>query len=258
MNIQRASEVRAALQIDETRQGEIWRDTQSGFSPHEIAKRLGTQTSNFVMKYLRFALALETGDIPTAPTMIRECSNAMRGFLKRHEGKISTEIKNLIENDIKKISVLMDDPETIDIEEIQFRKQAEIVEKENIPGVYVYSLPHYINFPIYKSDDEALSDRTLMKVGYSKNDAMKRFIKQQRITEIPEQPRLLRIYTGKSEMLKSEQKFHTLLSAADHRRNSAKVAGTEWFLTSLKFLDEIANTLDLTVHWTPDEITSDE
>ena len=103
-----------------------------------------------------------------------------------------------------------------------------------------------------------MSDRTLMKVGYSKNDAMKRFIKQQRITEIPEQPRLLRIYTGKSEMLKSEQKFHTLLSAADHRRNSAKVAGTEWFLTSLKFLDEIANTLDLTVHWTPDEITSDE
>jgi len=42
-------------------------------------------------------------------------------------------------------------------------------------------------------------------------------------------------------------RFHALLSAADHRRNQGRAAGTEWFLTSLRFLDAIAEDMGLTL-----------
>lgn len=74
------------------------------------------------------------------------------------------------------------------------------------------------------------ADRTLMKVGMSESDAIRRFRQQKRVTELPEQPRLLRVYTCDGLMSDIEKQFHALLSAADHRRNSAKTAGTEWFL----------------------------
>jgi len=44
-----------------------------------------------------------------------------------------------------------------------------------------------------------------------------------------------------------EKRFHSLLEAADHDRSAARTGGTEWFLTSLKFLDEIGSTLNLKI-----------
>jgi hypothetical protein len=46
-----------------------------------------------------------------------------------------------------------------------------------------------------------------------------------------------------------ESRFHSLLSAADHRRNTAKIAGTEWFLTSLKFLDALAKDFQMKIEF---------
>lgn len=34
---------------------------------------------------------------------------------------------------------------------------------------------------------------------------------------------------------------------ADHDRSAARTGGIEWFLTSLKFLDEIADTLKMDI-----------
>jgi hypothetical protein len=61
---------------------------------------------------------------------------------------------------------------------------------------------------------------------------------------------LLRIYQRRDTSLEVpvlEKKFHSLLEAADHDRSAARTGGTEWFLTSLKFLDEIADTLNLDI-----------
>ena len=44
-----------------------------------------------------------------------------------------------------------------------------------------------------------------------------------------------------------EHKFHDLLEAADHARSRARTGGTEWFLTSLRFLDVVAETIGLEV-----------
>jgi hypothetical protein len=44
-----------------------------------------------------------------------------------------------------------------------------------------------------------------------------------------------------------ERTFHRLLEAADHDRSKARTGGTEWFLTSVKFLDEVAAKFKLEV-----------
>jgi hypothetical protein len=104
---------------------------------------------------------------------------------------------------------------------------------------------HYLRFPY-----DQLSGRTLMKVGRSDRDVIKRFREQIRTTALPEEPVLLRIYESSlNEMSLAiiEKRFHSLLEAADHDRSAARTGGTEWFLTSLKFLDEIGSTLGLQV-----------
>ena len=65
---------------------------------------------------------------------------------------------------------------------------------------------------------------------------------------LPEDPVLLRVYAcAEDDSTRHEKRFHALLEAADHDRSKARTGGTEWFLTSLRFLDEIAATLDLDV-----------
>jgi len=63
---------------------------------------------------------------------------------------------------------------------------------------------------------------------------------------LPEEPILLRIYrTDGAHTAPVESDFHRLLEAAQHSRSVARSAGREWFLTSTRFLDEIARVLKL-------------
>jgi hypothetical protein len=97
--------------------------------------------------------------------------------------------------------------------------------------------------------DDVEADRTLLKVGMSDRDTMRRFRQQQRTTELPEDPELLRVYVGDLDSYAVvERQIHELLRAADHRQARGNATGTEWFLTSLKFIDAIAGTLGLRPH----------
>jgi hypothetical protein len=110
-----------------------------------------------------------------------------------------------------------------------------------VTGIYVYALPHYLRHPY---DEE--SNRTLLKVGRSDRSVMRRFREQTRTTALPEEPVLLRIYpSSPEEAVKAERHFHELLEAADHARSRARTGGTEWFLTSLRFLDALADLMGL-------------
>lgn len=89
-----------------------------------------------------------------------------------------------------------------------------------------------------------------MKVGKSDRDVITRFREQTRTTALPEEPVLLRIYeitNSSSELTEAERVFHSLLEAADHDRSTARTGGTEWFLTSLKFLDKVGDTLKMKI-----------
>jgi T5orf172 domain len=253
-----AQEIRDALQIDETRMGDVYRGLAAGKSPTTIASELGTQTPNFVNKYKRFARAIETGDLPSAPTMIRECGTAARGFLNRHYDRFSPETIRILEERIAALNNIRIDPVAEENEDLRIRHRTQRAERQAIPGIYVYTLPHYRKHPVEPATDESLAHRTLMKVGMSDSDVIRRFRNQERNTSLPEDPELLRIYTGETEMLPLEQRIHRLLRAADHRQNSGRASGTEWFLTSLKFLDAIAEDLGLKTFLSIDDAIEEE
>jgi hypothetical protein len=251
-------EIRAALQADETRMGDVYRALAIGKTPAEIASELGTQTSNFVNKYQRFARAFETGDLPSAPTMIRECGIAMRGFLNRNFARFSPETIKILESRIETLNKIRIDPVAEENEDLRIRQRTQSAERQAVAGIYVYTLPHYRKHPVEPAIDESLAHKTLMKVGMSDSDVIRRFRHQERNTSLPEDPELLRIYTGATEMLPLEQRMHRLLRAADHRQNSGRASGTEWFLTSLKFLDAIATDMGLITYLSIDDAIEEE
>ena len=80
---------------------------------------------------------------------------------------------------------------------------------------------------------------------------MKRFINQKNgaKTFFPEDPILIRIYTGNNgiDYKSVEKSFHKILVGADHEKSKGRRTGQEWFLTSLKLLDTIAEDKELKI-----------
>ena len=137
--------------------------------------------------------------------------------------------------------------------------QGKAWEKPSSPGVYVFSLQHYVENPKEPSPSDDIRSRTLYKVGYSAVDAYFRPTQSDQ-TFIPERPVLYRIYQPKSinetvqsdstlsedlktELTNLERKFHDHLRAFGHIDGWG--GGKEWFLTSLEALDHLASLLDL-------------
>jgi len=243
-------ETAEALKVDDTRLGEVWRYLQEGKSDHDIAALYNTKFPNWVWSFRRYLKVIEGGPLPTAPTVVRSSSLYLSGFLKRHSSRMSPEVVqelNLRLEQMRRLQAKAEGDGSESVTEIAREREEEIL-KKRIVGIYVYTLPHYLAHPVSPAEDDSLSDRTLFKVGKSDSDVIRRFNEQQRITALPEKPLLVRIYTGVEDKGNVEVRFHALLSAADHRRNQGRAAGTEWFLTSLRFLDAIAEDMGLTLY----------
>lgn len=231
------------LRNDAGLHGEIWRSTEAGLTDEVIQKARGARYPNFIWNYRRYTRALLEGDLPKGMTLLNETASLFRRFSRLDV--ISTECKSYLENGLLEIAARSSNSVLQAQEEREALGQSIILEKKSTPGVYVYSLMHYLRFPYDQS-----SGRTLMKVGRSDRDVIKRFREQIRTTALPEEPVLLRVYKAVEidmSLTVIEKRFHTLLEAADHDRSAARTGGTEWFLTSLKFLDEIGSTLGLEV-----------
>lgn len=241
------AEIRKALETEDSRLGEVWRGNERGLSQSEIAEELGVETSNFVWNSLRFARAIEAGDLPTAPSVIRSCLSAVKGFLKRNQLAFSPITVDVLSARIRELEARLDNSETVELEDRTVRERELDVEALEVPGIYVYTLPHYYRNPLQPADGEFNSERTLMKVGMSENDVIKRFRTQQRDTVLPEDPWLLRIYKCSADIREIEKSFHNFLRDADHRQQGGRSAGKEWFLTSIRFLDRIAKDKGLEV-----------
>jgi len=231
------------LEEDSSLYGEIWRNTKQGISDEEIQKSRGASTPNFIWNYRRYTQALLEGDLPKSPSMLRETGVLFRKILRSNSLSIST--KSFLEDGLIEIESRINNRSLQAVEESEALRSSQILETKNAVGIYVYSLMHYLRYPY-----EPVSGRTLVKVGRSDRDVIQRFREQTRTTALPEEPVLLRIYQQKdssTQLAILEKEFHSLLEAADHDRSAARTGGTEWFLTSLKFLDKIADTLNLTI-----------
>lgn len=237
------AELVSFLENDETLMGDVYRKKRDGISNDEIQKAQGAAYPNFIWNYQRHIRSLLDGEIGKKISILNETAIHFRRALK-YPG-ISNDTKVYLNLGLQEIDDRKNDTNLVERTTKSVLKSSNALEKSFTPGIYVYSLMHYLNYP-YHPD----SGRTLMKVGKSDRDVITRFREQTRTTALPEEPVLLRIYevsNSGSALKEIEQVFHSLLESADHDRSTARTGGTEWFLTSLKFLDKIADTLKMKV-----------
>jgi hypothetical protein len=245
-SVEPTPEVRAEIlshieQRDSTRLWPVYEGTQRGLSAEEIAAELEVSTSTFVWNYSQTLNALLVGKLPSSPSMALASARTFRRLLR--EGNWSDQTRNYLQHNLNELQSIADNEAARQVEDEQAQIKTELAESKNVSGIYVYALPHYLR---YRFDS---SGRTLMKVGHSESDPIKRFRNQVRTTALPEEPILLRIYRipeGRSSA-DIERQFHRLLESADHYRSVTRTAGREWFVTSTRFLDEVAKMLSLEI-----------
>lgn len=235
----RADEVRALLMTDDTLLGRVYRHDLDGLTPAEIAEAESNANVGFVYTYRAQIRALVDGEIPTSPTISLQAARRVRKWLK------TLSVSSRLRADLADLeSKLMSRAEDTSAqkEELETAVTASAnAEEAGTPGIYVYTLPHYLKHPF---DDE--TGKTLLKVGHSSKDAYYRAGSAGRLTALPEDPILLRIYPVE-ESAAREREFHAWLRDADHLGARSRRGGSEWFVTSTKFLDRVAKAMGLEV-----------
>lgn len=235
----RDSAVRAILQDDDSLMGRVYRHLEEGRTPTEIAEAEGNQGPAFVYNYRLQIEALISGEVPESAWTARSVAAKLRKWLK------TLPLEQQLRDDLTRFEATVrsraEDPEAEAEEVSKAVAKTEAAENAGVPGIYVYTLPHYLK---HRIDEE--TGKTLLKVGHSARDAYYRAGSAGRLTALPEDPILLRIYPAQ-ESAAREKDFHAWLRDADHSTGRTRRAGSEWFVTSTKFLDRIAASLGLEV-----------
>jgi len=240
--------IREALEValrDNPRQlGKVYSlDPQMNKKASEIVE-LGGAANSGAVGNLRCAIrAILDGTIPNSPTVSRLCISAVKGLLRDNAS-----FPRGVEEHLNAVVLSLEDrasSETFKEEEAQARRQGsqEIIQLlEKRGGVYVYSLPHYLNYPC-KSDP----DRFWYKVGFTTGEIESRVLMSHKKTGLPEDPIVRRAYFSKSlSPRQMEQKFHKLL-AASGLQTEAEFGGVEWFATTESQLDALAELLEFEI-----------
>jgi hypothetical protein len=237
----RQSEVEALLAVDETVLGRVWGYLQEGLTPKAMAEREGTVGTGFVSNYNSLIAVLRDGRIPDSPSMAQAGARRVRSWLREKE--LTSALRAALTEQESLLTSRAEDKRAQAAEVAEAVKATVDAEASGTPGIYVYTLPHYLRYPV-----DAVTGKTLLKVGHSSTDAYYRAGSQGRLTALPEDPLLLRIYPVAASAA-AERGFHEWLRDADHAPSRSRRGGSEWFLTSTKFLDRIArsNGLDVIV-----------
>lgn len=246
----RTEEVIALLNADDTALGNVWRYTQEGLTPKEMADRDGINTLGWVSNYRSLIAVLLEGHIPDGPSLALAGARRIRSWLKTKD--LSIELRQAL-TDQESLLMSRAEDKQAQVEEVTTAvKASEAAEATGTPGIYVYTLPHYLRYPV-----DQKTGRTLLKVGHSSTDAYYRAGSQGRLTALPEDPILLRIYPVE-DSAHTEKEFHLWLKDADHIGTRTTRGGSEWFVTSTKFLDRIAVSRGLEVIVVNELETSEE
>lgn len=239
MDFNRRAEVEGLLAQDETVLGRYWAYTNQGLAPEQMREAEGTATLGWVYNYRTLLGVIRDGDIPSSPSLALQGARRIRAWVKL--SNLSSELRQaLVEQESLLMSRAEDRQAQVEEDDAAVEK-TKAAEASGTPGIYVYTLPHYLRYP-YEPD----SGRTLLKIGHSARDALYRAKSQGKLTALPEDPILLRIYPAE-ESAKAEAGFHAWLKDADHAGNRTLRGGSEWFVTSTKFLDRIARSAGLDV-----------
>lgn len=235
----REAAVRAILAQEDSVLGRVYRYDLEGRTPAEMAEAEGNQEVAFVYNYRLQIAALLSGEVPNSPWAARSVAAKLRKWLKSSD--LDARLRADLTTFEATLSSRAEDPEAEAEEVSKAVAKSEKAESDGVPGIYVYTLPHYLKHPI-----DTDTGKTLLKVGHSSRDAYYRAGSAGRLTALPEDPILLRIYPV-TDSAAREKDFHGWLRDADHASGRSRRAGSEWFVTSTKFLDRIAKSLGLEV-----------
>lgn len=235
-----------ALREGHGREGRTWRFLQRlpDATTPQVMEELGMGKNS--ARYAMLAVeALKTGKVPLKDYYAAEgVAKRLEEFARRHADRLSPDATRYVLDLKAKSKEAADHRRSAEIERASDTTPS--MERKRVAGIYVYTLPHYLRYPVQPSDDPDSSDKTLLKIGMSDVDARGR-VQQQAVTALPEPPVLLRVFTcGDRPLAEVESTMHRLLGAFDHNPNRQRGAGKEWFLTSLPALDELASVLELT------------
>ncbi|MDE0553009.1 MAG: GIY-YIG nuclease family protein [Candidatus Poribacteria bacterium] len=238
-------EVKSALNKDETRLGDVWRLREKELGPKEIAEELGVRSDAWVYATRQSISVIVDGVMPTKG-VAEECGRNARGLAKRYRDSFSSTTFSKLQERADKCDRIARSTKRGKAEP-KPKSQTSAAEKMDIPGIYVYSLPHFLKHPVEVSERDETDNRTYCKVGMSQST--KKRVRNQATTALPEPIVLLRIYETPSGMdiAEVERRIHRNLEAAGHIRNPGQGPGQEWFLTNLKFLDSIAEDRGLKI-----------
>ncbi len=188
---------------------------------------------------------IRDGYIPPAPSRAAQSLSAARSFLRQHRGRLSPAAEAHVTAVIDRLDEQVNDRNAQEREEQTIQQQGDALEESlvQLGGIYVYTFPHYWRYPTVEG-----TNRTLLKVGMTTRTATERVRQQARLTGLPEDPLLLRVYQHPTRDPKQlEHDFHVLLDSAGHTRSPSRTGGREWFETSIDFLDAVASVLGLTI-----------
>jgi len=245
-------DVSAALRHDSSRLGHVWRHRDK--TPKEIATEADVPTPGFVYNMRAVIAAIVDNQLPQSPSVARHVRDGIRGLIRRDDGRhLSEGTIQTLEERATACDKATSDPDKVQREQrVQGRQTAE-AEGKDIPGIYVYSYPHYLSHPVlpgetHEGTRSSSSARTYVKIGKSGRNVAERLTNQMRGTSVPEEPVLLRIYRCDEGTLGDvEKRLHEHLRAADHGRTRMKGTGKEWFLTHLDLVDSAARLMGLEI-----------
>ncbi|WP_235737742.1 GIY-YIG nuclease family protein [Nocardioides alcanivorans] len=235
----RRAEVEALLREDTTLLGRYWGYLQEDLPKEQMAEREAIETTGWTSNYAFLLSVVRDGEVTTKPSVARGAAGRLRAWLRSKP--LSEQLREEFTKQERVLAAVAEDRVAQASEDEEAHRSTVEAESANVPGIYVYTLPHYLRHP-YEPD----TGRTLLKVGHSAVDAVHRAGAQSRFTALPEDPVLLRVYPC-AQSLVVERRFHAWLEDADHQRPRSTRAGREWFVTSTKFLDRVARVMDLEV-----------
>jgi hypothetical protein len=246
------TELNQALQDSSGVLGKVARAMAEGItSPTALANTGAGANSGHAGNLARVVRYVQEGIPPTAPSRAARTGRSIGGLL-RDNPNLSPEAVSYLQALRTQVDSIEKDDDARAGETTQLTQASEELTQrvEKLGGVYVYTFPTYLMVPV-KSDPE----RFWLKIGQTGRVVSRRVSEQLRSTAMPEDPVILRVYTDPSgensgsefDYAALEKKFHKLLMSAGHSKTSARSGGTEWFATTLEFLDEIAETLNLDI-----------
>lgn len=229
--------------------GKVWEGMKAKQDDKKINEQIGFANTDNVTDY-RISIDLMHGRHVIAKLAKSRASRSamnIKSFLKRQSESLPSSLADYLERLVEQCNKRAQSRDNTEADKEADEQEKRDEEKaRNRPEIYVYTLPHYEKHPVVEGvPGKEESKRTFYKVGRTGKDIRERVMAQ--ATGLPETPIVRRRYFHECDNDKAikelEGAIHSLLVAADHRR--VKGSKTEWFCTSLIFLDLVAHTLGL-------------